>query len=41
VALPVQVKESTPISDRNLVGSVMVTLTLIARVPSGATVYWS
>ena len=41
VAVPVQVNESTPISDRNLVGSVMVTLTLMARVPSAATVYWS
>jgi hypothetical protein len=40
VAVPVQVNESTPISDKNLVGSVRVTLTRIARVPAAATVYW-
>src|SRR5689334_18487494 len=41
VAVPVQVNESTPISDRNLVGLVTVTLTEIERGPSGATAYWS
>ena len=34
--MPVLVKESIPISDRNLVGSVIVTLTRMARMPTAA-----
>jgi len=38
VAVPVLVKESIPIRDKNFVGSVIVTLTRMARTPAADTV---
>ena len=40
VAAPVQVKESMPMSERNLVGAVVRAVTRIASAPTATTVNW-